>query len=582
MTDDGRLDVLVVGGGGREHALVRGLARSARIGRLVCGPGNAGIAADAEVVNVAAEDVPAIVAFAEREGIDLVVVGPEAPLVAGLGDQLRQRGFAVFGPNADGARLEGSKAFAKEVMSAAGVPTGDAATFTDYEEAKAYLAEHDAPIVIKADGLAAGKGVFVALTAAEAEAALAECFVERRFGEAAGAVLIEEYLEGEELSLLSIVSGLQILPLAPAQDYKRALDGDKGPNTGGMGSYSPVPSVDDALYAELVETVVRPTVDEIFRRSIDFRGVLYTGLMLTSDGPKVLEFNCRFGDPETQAIIPRMQSDLLELLWAAARGEVLPAAEWREVATVGVVMASRGYPASSSKGDIISGLADAGELPGVEVLHAATARSDGDLVTSGGRVLTVTGTGDSFAEARDRAYAGVALIGFDGAQHRSDIALRAEQREVQRKGEIMADRPLVGILMGSQSDSEIMDGAAKELDTWGISYEVNVISAHRDPEQVREYSLSAESRGLKVIIAGAGKAAALPGVVASMTELPVIGVPIRTSDLGGLDSLLSMVQMPAGVPVATVAINGARNAAILAARILRVGGLATPPEGGAR
>lgn len=434
MGESGLLDVLVVGGGGREHALVRGLARSLRIGKLFCAPGNAGIDADAQLVNIGAEDVRSLVDFVERNSIDLTVVGPEAPLVAGLADELRQRGFAVFGPNADGARLEGSKAFAKEVMNAAGVPTGGAAIFTDYESAKAYLAETGAPVVIKADGLAAGKGVIVAKTAEEAEAALAECFVERKFGDAAATVLLEEFLEGEELSMLAVVSGRQIMPLAPAQDYKRALDRDMGPNTGGMGSYSPVPSVDADMYAELVEAAVRPTVDEIAKRGIDFRGVLYAGLMLTEDGPKVLEFNCRFGDPETQAIIPRMKSDLLELLWAAARGEALPEVEFSVGPAVGVVLASKGYPASSSKGDLISGLEAAAALEGVEIYHAATtARQDG-LVTSGGRVLTVTGRGNTFAEARQRAYAAVSAIDFDGAQHRTDIALRAQQREAQQTG----------------------------------------------------------------------------------------------------------------------------------------------------
>jgi phosphoribosylamine--glycine ligase len=435
MASDRRLDVLVVGGGGREHALVRSLAKSPRIGRLVCAPGNAGIASDAQIVAVGAEDVPGLIAFVEREKIDLTVVGPEAPLVDGLADQLRDRGFAVFGPGADGARLEGSKTFAKEVMDAAGVPTGLAATFNEHEQALAYLRTHGAPVVIKADGLAAGKGVIVAHTLGEAEAALAECFVERLFGDAASTVLVEEFLQGEEVSLLSIVSGRQILPLSPAQDYKRALDGDAGSNTGGMGSYSPVPAMDDALCERMVESVVRPTVAELNRRGIDFRGVLYAGLMLTADGPKVLEFNCRFGDPETQALLPRLESDLLELLWAAARDEALPAvARWREGPAVGVVVASRGYPVSSSKGDVITGLDQATAMDGVEVFHAATALADGRVVTSGGRVLTVTGLGDSFAEARARAYAGVAAISFAGAQHRSDIALRAQERE-SRTGE---------------------------------------------------------------------------------------------------------------------------------------------------
>jgi phosphoribosylamine--glycine ligase len=429
-----RLDVLVVGGGAREHALVRGLARSPHIGRLIAAPGNAGIEDDAETVAIDAEDIPSLVAFVERERIDLTVVGPEAPLVAGLADQLRDRGFAVFGPGADGARMEGSKAFAKEVMEAAGVPTGRADTFTGYEEALAFVREHVAPVVVKADGLAAGKGVIIARTLQEAEAALAECFVERRFGDAAGLVLVEEFLEGAEVSLLSIVGGHQILPLAPAQDYKRIFDGDQGPNTGGMGSYSPVPAVDDALYERLVAQVVRPTVEELGRREIDFRGVLYAGLMLTADGPKVLEFNCRFGDPETQALLPRLESDLLELLWTAATGETLPASvRWREGAAVGVVMASRGYPASSSKGDVITGIGKVWGMEGVEVLHAATAREDGTLMTAGGRVLTVTGLGDTYAAARAKAYDGVAAIDFDGAQHRTDIALRAEEWEKKRR-----------------------------------------------------------------------------------------------------------------------------------------------------
>jgi phosphoribosylamine--glycine ligase len=431
-----RLDVLVVGGGAREHALVHILAKSPRIGRLLAAPGNPGIERDAKTFPVSADDLPGLVALAEREKVGLVVVGPEAPLVAGLADRLRERGFAVFGPGADGARLEGSKAFAKEVMEGAGVPTGRAATFTAHEPALFHLWQHGVPVVVKADGLAAGKGVIVAKTFAEAEQALAECFLERRFGQAADTVLLEEYLEGEEVSLLSIVSGDQILPLAPAQDYKRIFDGDAGPNTGGMGSYSPVPAVDGKLYDRLVAEVVRPTVEELGRRGIHFRGVLYAGLMLTASGPKVLEFNCRFGDPETQALLPRLESDLLDLLWKAARGEALPAAaRWREGAAVGVVMASRGYPASASKGDVIRGLEEVSGREDVEVFHAGTGwDSDARVVTNGGRVLTVTGLGESFAAARARAYAGVAAIGFDGEQHRTDIALRAEEWEKGKRG----------------------------------------------------------------------------------------------------------------------------------------------------
>ncbi len=428
------LDVLVVGGGGREHALVSGLRRSPGLGRLFCAPGNAGIGRDATPVSIEAEDIEGLADFALREAIDLTVVGPEAPLVAGIADLFRRRGLTIFGPGREAALLEGSKAFAKEVMAAAGVPTGAARAFADLESASAYVQAHGAPLVIKADGLAAGKGVTVAQTTEEAEAALRACFLEDRFGPAGRTVLVEECLVGEEVSFLAIVSDGQVLPLEPAQDYKRIFDRDQGPNTGGMGCYSPVPSFTPALREQVIRSVVKPTVAELERRAISFRGVLYAGLILTSGGPKVLEFNCRFGDPETQALIPRLRTNLLQVLWAAARGETLPLeGEWSSGPCVGVVMASRGYPASSSKGDVVSGLDRAAAVPGVQVFHSGTASIDGTVVTAGGRVLTVSALGQSFAEARRLAYRAVAAIDFPGAQHRTDIALRAEQSEVSGK-----------------------------------------------------------------------------------------------------------------------------------------------------
>lgn len=421
--------VLVVGGGGREHALVSGIARSPLLEALFCAPGNPGMAAEAQLVAVSPENLEGIGALVEREDIDLTVVGPEAPLVAGLADMLVARGRAVFGPARAAAVLEGSKSFAKEIMRSAGVPTGAAARFTLLNPALAFLEDQGAPIVVKADGLAAGKGVVVAQTRQEAEAAIRACLSDRVFGDAGDTVLLEEYLEGEEASLLALVSDDQVLPLEPAQDYKRALDGDQGPNTGGMGSYSPVPSVSGDMYHHIVRTIIQPTVAEMAARGISYRGVLYTGVILTGDGPKVLEFNCRFGDPETQVLIPRLQSDLLELLWATATGGRLPErAQWHAGPCVGVVMASRGYPASSSKGDLIQGVEQADALAGVEVFHAGTALKDGRLVTAGGRVLTVTALGADFAQARARAYEGVRLVSFPGMQWRRDIAQRAMGR----------------------------------------------------------------------------------------------------------------------------------------------------------
>jgi phosphoribosylamine--glycine ligase len=388
---------------------------------VLCAPGNAGIAGDARVVEVAVDDVDGLVSAAVSERVDLVVVGPEAPLVAGLVDALEEAGVTAFGPTAAVARLEGSKAFAKEVMLAAGVPTAAYTAVTTVEDGLAAIDRY--PVVLKADGLAAGKGVVIAEDEQTARATLHEFLVEGRFG--TEQVVVEEHLAGEELSLLALCDGERAVPMAPAQDYKRIFENDEGPNTGGMGAYSPVPGAEvDAIVA----SVHQPVVDLLRERGTPFHGVLYAGLMLTEQGPKVLEFNVRFGDPETQAVLPRLRSDLAELLERAARAGGLAGAEleWASDWAVTVVLASAGYPASSSSGDVIAGLDRV--PPGVEVTHAGTARSDGDVVTAGGRVLNVTALGDGPRAARDAAYAAADLITFDGRQLRRDIALRAVER----------------------------------------------------------------------------------------------------------------------------------------------------------
>jgi phosphoribosylamine---glycine ligase len=413
--------VLVVGGGGREHALVRTLLRSPQAPEVLAAPGNVGIERDG------VECLPDgdLVAAARDRDVDLVVVGPEAPLVAGLVDELADAGIAAFGPSKGAARIEGSKAHAKELMKSCGVPTASHVLLRDREEAAAHMACASYPAVLKADVLAAGKGVIVAADEREARAALDVFFAERRFGDTE--VVLEEFLEGEELSLLALCDGERAVPLAPAQDYKRICDGDQGPNTGGMGSYSPVPGIDAERAEEIAAIAHQPVVDELRRRGTPFHGVLYAGLMMTAAGPKVLEYNCRFGDPETQAVLPRLRSDLLELLEAATTPGGLAGAEpdWSPDWAVTVVLASRGYPESSSKGDPISGL---DELEGGEVFHAGTAADGGRIVTAGGRVLGVTALGGTPGEARDRAYEAAERIEFDGRQMRRDIAARAVER----------------------------------------------------------------------------------------------------------------------------------------------------------
>jgi phosphoribosylamine--glycine ligase len=414
--------VLVLGSGAREHAIVQALARSPRRPKIVCAPGNVGIAEDAETRPVDLADPGAVLGAARDVSPDLVVVGPEAPLVAGVVDSLTGAKIRCFGPNSDAARLEGSKAFCKEVMVAAGVPTAAYSVVKTPEEGMEAVTDY--PVVIKADGLAAGKGVIIAETQAEARAALEDLLVGRRFDTTK--VVVEEHLVGEEISLQAVCDGVTALPLASAQDYKRIFNGDLGPNTGGMGSYSPVPAVDDARAREICATVHQPVLDVLARRGSPFHGILYAGLMMTTDGPKVLEFNVRFGDPETQAVLPRLRSDLLDLLEAATEPGGLagvPPLEWAEELAVTVVLASAGYPETFHAGDVIRGLDRI--KPGVSVTHAGTGRNrHGQLVTKGGRVLSVTALGATPTRCRAAAYAAANMIHFDGKQMRRDIALK--------------------------------------------------------------------------------------------------------------------------------------------------------------
>ncbi|MFM2412559.1 MAG: phosphoribosylamine--glycine ligase [Actinomycetota bacterium] len=413
------MKILVLGSGAREHAIVNCLLRDSTAHEIVAAPGNAGIAQVVEVVAMDPTEGDVVTDYAVDAGIDLVIIGPEAPLVAGVANSLRTAGIPVFGPDKAAAALEGSKDFAKEIMEAAGVPTGRARSATTMDEVDAALDEFGAPYVVKADGLAAGKGVIVTVDR-KAARDHAEFYIHQ------GSVLIEEFLEGQEVSLFVLSDGDAVVPLSPAQDYKRVFDNDEGPNTGGMGAYSPLPWLPEGFVDEVVETVAQPTIREMSRRGTPFIGLLYCGLIVTEDGIRVIEFNARFGDPETQVVLERLDSSLANLLLATATGRLasVPEPQFSNDVAVTVVLASEGYPESPETGRAITGLADALEVDGVSIAHAATALSDGGFVSTGGRVLSVIASGADFAEARDRVYSALGLITLDGAHYRNDIAER--------------------------------------------------------------------------------------------------------------------------------------------------------------
>jgi phosphoribosylamine--glycine ligase len=560
------MKVLVIGGGGREHAYVWKIAQSPLVKKIFCAPGNAGIAALATCVPIGAEDVEALLAFARQQKIDLTVVGPEGPLSLGIVDAFEAAGLKIFGARRNAAELEGSKSFAKYVMEKYGVPTAKGQTFTSVAKARDYVRRQGAPIVVKADGLAAGKGVIVCGSAKEALSALERIMVRKEFGSAGDKVVVEECLTGEEASFIAFADGRTVLPLPTSQDHKRVFDEDEGPNTGGMGAYSPAPIVDRHLHRRVMNEVMLPIVKGMAAEGRPYKGFLYAGLMIDGDRIGVLEFNARLGDPEAQPLLMRLQSDIVPIMLAIIEGKLDQcrlAIDPR--AAVCVVMASGGYPGAYAKGQPIAGLEAARRMRDVVVFHAGTALKDGAVVANGGRVLGVTALGDTVAQAIDRAYKAVGRITWEKVHFRRDIGQKALRR--------LEQPPRVGIVMGSDSDLGVMEGAAAVLTKFRVPFEVTVASAHRSPERAAQWARSARERGVQVIIAGAGHAAHLAGAMAAQSTLPVIGVPIDSSALQGLDALLSTVQMPPGIPVATMAVGkpGARNAGLLAVQILALG-----------
>jgi len=559
------MKILVVGSGGREHTLVWKISRSPLVGKIYCAPGNAGTKMLAESVLIDADDIETLAAFAKEKEIDLTVVGPEGPLVKGIVDMFETMGLKIFGPSKAAAQLEGSKLFSKQHMQKYNIPCAKGKAFTDAGKAKTYAKAMGAPCVVKADGLAAGKGVIVCSTLDEADEAIDAIVTKKVFGEAGDIVIVEECLIGEEASFIALADGKTVLMLPESQDHKRIFDNDEGPNTGGMGAYSPAPVLDHMLREKAMKTVMIPAVQGMAKEGTPFKGVLYAGLMVNKDEIKVLEFNTRLGDPETQPILMRLENDLVPLMEACCDGTLHHHSTKIDTrAAICVVISSGGYPGSHDKGKEIFGLEDAGKVTNTVVFHGGTALKDGRVVTSGGRVLGVTSLGDTVKDAIDKAYEACSKISFKNHFYRKDIGAKALKR--------LSTPPQVGVIMGSDSDFSVMEQTLSILKKFDIPYYVTVASAHRTPERAAKLAVEARGKGVKVIICGAGHAAHLAGVIAAHTTLPVIGVPIDSSALQGLDALLATVQMPPGIPVSTMAIgkSGAYNAGIFAAQILGV------------
>jgi len=560
------MNVLVVGSGGREHALVWKIHQSPKVKKIFCAPGNAGIGRLAQCVNISAVDTEGLLRFAKKEKIDLTVVGPESSLVAGIVDVFEDNGLRIFGPRKKSAVLEGSKVFSKEFLEKYNIPTAPFKVFTDKKKAKKYIDKCGAPIVVKADGLAAGKGVIVAQTVAEAKKAVDLIMTEKAFGDAGNKIVVEECLKGEEASFIAFTDGKSVLPLPTSQDHKAIFENDKGPNTGGMGAYSPAPVVTDEIASFVMEKIMLPTVRGLESEGRPYKGMLYAGLMINGDKVNVLEFNCRFGDPEAQPLLIRLKNDIIDIFEAAIDGRLGSITMKIDPSpSVCVVMASGGYPGDYEKGKVIKGLSNAGKTSNVTVFHAGTAMKNSRTVTAGGRVLGVTATGKNLEQAISRAYSVADMIQWTGCYFRRDIGAKALKRQSDKNS-----NAVVGIVMGSESDLPVMRAAAEFLKNMDVPYEMTIASAHRSPERAIEYARTAGTRGLKVIIAGAGMAAHLAGVLSAHTELPVIGVPLDSSPLNGMDALLSTVQMPPGIPVATMGVgtSGAKNSGVMAARIL--------------